>query len=160
MMAGDLLSYWLNYDPETGVFTWRKSPRYHINIGDVAGSKRKDGYWKITVSQKHFLAHRLAWYMFYGEWPTDLIDHIDCDKSNNAITNLRIANKVLNSQNRRNIIPKAKSGLLGAYKKRNKWEAKIVVDGVIRRLGVFETPEEAHEAYMTAKKQYHDFYTL
>lgn len=161
MMAGDdLLSYWLMYDPISGNFTWRHSPKYDVYVGDVAGSLRKDGYWKITVQGKHYLAHRLAWYFMYGCWPTDLIDHIDCNKSNNAIANLREANKVLNSQNRKNIVPKNKAGLLGAYKKRHRWESKIVVDGVIRRLGIFDTPAEASEAYMIAKQQYHDFYTL
>ena len=80
----------LDYDSATGVFTWKINGRGKFKrAGAVAGSKRPDGYLSLCVNGKQWLAHRLAWVICYGEEPPSILDHIDRDKSNNSISNLR-----------------------------------------------------------------------
>ena len=80
----------LDYNSETGVFTWKKSGRGRFKrAGATAGGDRGDGYFVLCVNRKQWLAHRLAWVVHYGEEPPEIIDHIDRNKSNNAISNLR-----------------------------------------------------------------------
>ena len=79
----------LNYDPDTGDFTWKVSTSNRVRVGQVAGTLRHDGYIRIKVNGKLYLAHRLAWFFVYGVWPVEFLDHIDQDKSNNRINNLR-----------------------------------------------------------------------
>lgn len=87
MLTVERLRELLDYDPETGVFRW-KEPRRKCRVGEVAGSLRKDGYVKIQVDGRFYQAHRLAWLCVYGVWPS-AIDHIDGNRANNAIANLR-----------------------------------------------------------------------
>src|SRR5690348_14306740 len=91
----------LNYDPETGLFTWR-----HTGKGRKATvGSNSHGYVSIRLTvrgkKKGYLAHRLAWFYTYGEWPKNLIDHIDMNPANNAISNLREATHSTNKANRR-----------------------------------------------------------
>jgi hypothetical protein len=80
----------IDYDPVSGAFTWRKSGRGRFKrAGAVAGSVRPDGYLSVCVDGTQWLAHRLAWVLNYGEEPPEIIDHIDRNKANNAISNLR-----------------------------------------------------------------------
>jgi hypothetical protein len=80
----------VDYNSETGVFVWKKSGRGRFKrAGAKAGSVRPDGYLSICVNHTQWLAHRLAWVLFYGEEPPLVIDHIDQNKGNNAISNLR-----------------------------------------------------------------------
>lgn len=150
----------LNYDRETGIFTWKKRPAQQIHIGDIAGSKDNKGYIVIMVSRVKYKAHRLAWLYEYGTWPADDIDHKDTIKHHNWISNLREATKGENQQNQ----VKAKShnkstGLLGAFyfKTQNSYYSKIKVDGKQIFLGYFDTAQDAHTAYITAKRELHPF---
>ena len=99
----------------------------------------------------------LVWLYYYGEWPINQIDHIDCNPANNKITNLREATPVENSMNKRSPRKDNKSGFLGVNynKDRNRFEAYICVYGKRIGLGRFDTPEEAHQAYLEAKRMYH-----
>jgi hypothetical protein len=90
----------LDYNPNTGVFTWKKSGRGRFKrAGAEAGSARPDGYKSICVSKKQWLCHRLAWVMHYGSEPPRVIDHIDRNKENNAISNLRDGTDGVNELN-------------------------------------------------------------
>ena len=93
----------LAYDPDTGVFTWkaRTSPFSRVNVGDVAGNLRRDGYIEICVDGRKHQSHRLAWLYVYGEWPADQIDHINGIRTDNRIANLREANNAENHHNLR-----------------------------------------------------------
>lgn len=140
----------LDYDPETGWFTNRFS-RGRACKGERAGSPTGHGYRKISIDYGRFYEHHLAWLYIYGEWPNE-IDHKDGDGSNNAIDNLRVCDRTLNNFNR---IPDDK-GLRGAYLDcRNlQWYSKIQVRGQVIWLGNFNTPEEAHAAYLEAADRY------
>jgi hypothetical protein len=159
----DQLKEEVDYDKTTGIFTRKKThPKLKYRVGDITGVTRPDGYLQISIKGKIFLAHRLAWLYVHGEVPSSNIDHIDGNKSNNEIQNLRSISQCANVQN----IKKAKSnnkstGILGVSlmnkgKGKKKFRARIVVDGKEKSLGGFETPEEAHLVYIDAKRKYHE----
>ena len=91
----------LRYDPNTGVFTWRQTNKMH-NIGAIAGSVAKSGYRYISIDHSPILAHRIAWFMWYGYWPEQVIDHKNRKKDDNRIRNLRDTSY---SENRWNSAP-------------------------------------------------------
>jgi hypothetical protein len=148
-----------NYDAETGVLTWRHRedmlPTWNTKYaGKRAGSIHVLGYRKIRFKGKTPWEHRIAWAITHGRWPDDQIDHINGDKSDNRLANLREAN---NSQNGANRLQPNKWGLKGvAWDGRcNKWFAQIRKDGKITYLGTFDTPKAAHEAYVEAAQKLH-----
>lgn len=90
----------LDYDPETGVFTWKVSGRGRFKrAGAVAGCLSPVGYIHLCIGGRQYLAHRLAWIAYHGTEPPDIIDHIDRNKSNNAIANLRDGTGGINEMN-------------------------------------------------------------
>lgn len=160
----------LQYNAYTGDFT-RKIDLYACNgrvkvasVGEVAGTWSASNGWIVSVDGKQYKAHHLAWVMCYGVWPTQVIDHMDGDRRNNRQDNLRDVTTQLNAQNQRKATAANKSsGLLGvsATKSRiNPWKAQIRVNERITHLGSFRTKEEAHLAYVTAKRTYHEGCTL
>ncbi len=149
----------LEYRPDTGILLWKVS-RGKATVGTPAGRVRKDGYRTIRVNQADYLSHRLAWLIYYGEWPKDMIDHIDGDPSNNRITNLRSVTYTTNQQNQRQPHKGSKTGFLGVHISRGKYRAAIRVDGKDIFLGRHNTPEEAHAAYVKAKREHHPGNTL
>ena len=148
----DRLRAALNYDPSTGVFHFR-FPRGNRSAGTVAGSPNNCGYILLTIDGQKYHAHRLAWLYVHGEWPTNQIDHIDRDPSNNRLNNLREATQ---SQNNRNggLRKNNTSGLKGAYffKRDQLWMAAIRVNGRQLHIGYFDTKEKAHAAYIAAAR--------
>jgi hypothetical protein len=139
----------VDYDPETGRFTWkrRENPTRGWNAryaGKEAGWEGVRGYRHIHIGDKDYLAHRLAWLLTYGRWPEGDTDHINCDKADNRIDNLREATRSENSANRP---PPAhnRSGFKGVHfdKSRQKWMAFIRKDWRVRNLGRYATKEEA-----------------
>lgn len=152
----------LSYCPESGDFLWLKAPRAPVELGAKAGYASGNGYWRICFNGKGHLAHRLAWLWMTGSWPTGTIDHIDGDRSNNRWANLRDVSNRVNSQNLRGPRSDSSSGLIGAqkWKRPDKWTSKIRVNGKRVHLGVFTTKEEAHAAYINAKRIYHEGCTL
>ena len=146
----------LRYDPETGNFLWLKSRAGQPRPGSIAGWVRPDGYVQIRIDKHRYLAHRLAWFYINEKWPEAEIDHIDLDPSNNALSNLREAR---HSQNMSNVLPRKRNkiGLKGAYQtnySKDRWVASISLNGKSKRLGVFASPEAAHEAYCKAAKEH------
>ena len=152
-----ILSEWLDYNPETGVFLWRKYPGGSAKLGSPAGGLDDEGYWIIRLLKQQYKAHRIAWVMVYGEQPTCVIDHINGIKDDNRIENLRAATL---SGNRRNgkIHRDNKSGYKGVcWEPRVKgrpWKATIRFEGRSISLGYFADPYEAHLAYCAAAKKY------
>lgn len=145
----DIRSY-LSYDPDSGDFVWLKptSNMSRYRAGDRAGCVGPDGYCSIRYFGKRYQAHRLAWFIVHGLWP-DLIDHINGEKADNRIANLRLATKSQNAGNMR-----ARSSLgKGVRRAGAKFMASVKCDGKNYYLGVYETPEEAHEAYCVAARE-------
>lgn len=146
----------LDYEPETGFLRWKVSPRYGIAVGDLAGHRKPDGYLSVKIRGQQYQLHRVVWLIAYGDWPKRDIDHIDGCRTNNAIANLRDVDRTTNSQNIRKCSKNNKaSGLLGVSAVRGKWQSKINVGGRSIYLGVYATPEEAHHAYLSAKRVLH-----
>ena len=145
----------LSYNKDTGTFTW-------IKTATVAGSKLNTGYISIKINQKRYVAHRLAWLYIHGDMPNNQLDHINRNKSDNRIENLRECNNAENSQNKINPLSTNKSGYFGVsyYKNRklNPYVASIYANGTNTHIGCYNNPIDAHEAYVKAKKQLHKFY--
>lgn len=152
----------LDYNPETGEFRWRSYRNGNAMAGSVAGSPHREGYISIRIDASPYLAHRLAWVHTHGEWPANQIDHINGVRHDNRIVNLREAGNCENQQNLRKSHRDNKTGLLGAYwhKEAQKFSAQISVNGNLKYLGLFNTAEEAHQAYLKAKRELHSHCTL
>lgn len=167
MISVSILRSLLVYKPETGKFFWK--PRDEINRyvstwnSRYAGTEAfgpteaKSGYRYGKVLNLNQKAHRIAWAMYHGEYaPKDMvIDHIDGDRSNNKISNLRLVSKKENSKNR--AIPSNNtSGHMGVrwIDDRKKWHAIIVVNGSQKHIGYFEKLEDAIKARKSAEIEY------
>ena len=152
-----LLEDW-DYDSVTGVFMRRRAVGRHgrHKAGTVARPGRAHGYSVIHIGGRVHRAHRLAWLYVYGEWPK-IIDHINGDRADNRIKNLRNVTQIENMQNLKRAPVTSKSGLLGAHKgtRCKRWYARIRINGISTKLGLFDTAEEAHAAYMAAKRVHH-----
>jgi hypothetical protein len=146
-----------NYDPETGLFTRLVQTASNARVGTVAGSLNK-GYILVCVDRMRFFGHRLAWLYVHGRFPAKHIDHINGIGHDNRIVNLR---ECTHYENLQNITARkhSTSGYVGAsfHKQTGKWQSKIRLKGKHIYLGVFQSKEEAHEAYVKAKAKYHQF---
>jgi hypothetical protein len=134
----------LDYNHETGIFTWKKKIARKNNIGAIAGTI-KDGYIIVRIYGKQYRAHRLAFLYMEGYFP-DKIDHIDTNRANNKWSNLR---KATQSQNLYNSPKRSDntSGIKGVdfKKKLNKWQVRINVNKERFYLGVYSSKEEAEK---------------
>ena len=101
MLTAERLRELLDYDPDTGAFTWRVTRSHQIKAGNVAGSTIAKDYVQIRIDGRRYLAHRLAWFYIYGEWPAGQLDHADTHGNHNWITNLRPATQTQNNGNMR-----------------------------------------------------------
>lgn len=143
----------LDYDPATGVFRWKIARRGFAAAGDVAGGPNTRGlYWAIRVDGRRYRAHRLAWLYVYGSWPPGHLDHKDMVKWNNKVDNLRPATRSQNGGNRSRYANN-RSGYKCVREHHGKWAARIQINGAGVHLGVFETPEMAHAAYVAKAKE-------
>ena len=141
----------LEYNPETGIFTYRISRGRGGKVGAIAGSLHSSGY--IFIGR--YKAHRLAWLYVTGVWPNE-IDHINGVKHDNRWSNLRETTHSINMQNQYKVRRHNKStGVLGVYAVGDKFQASIRTNGVLKFLGYFKTTEEAHAAYLEAKRKFH-----
>lgn len=158
-LTQERLKQLLSYNPETGQFIRLTKSAIGVKIGDVAGTKRRhDCYIFISLDSKLYKAHRLAWLYVYGKWPDMELDHIDGNKKNNSILNLRDVDRKTNSTNER-VARKSNlsSGLLGVTwdKVNKKWVSQIMVNGKNKKIGRFATKEQAHLAYLEEKRKLH-----
>ncbi len=149
--AGELREL-LSYDETSGEFRWKVKPCKGRHVGDVAGNLNTNGYVQIRIKGKLYMSHRLAWLYVHGEWPKDQIDHIDGNRSNNRLNNLR---SVSNRENACNQKSHREGRLFGSHysKHDKKWRARIEINGKRISLGLFPTEQDAHEAYLKAKSQ-------
>ena len=131
-----------------GVLYWLVAVARRVKVGDVAGCLKRDGYVYISVKNRPYKRSRLVWLMHTGSWPTNHIDHINRDRSDDRIENLR---DVTHQQNHFN------TGARGYCwdKRRQKWMAYIMVNGKQIHLGYYDAEAEARAAYEAAKEIYH-----
>ena len=151
-----------NYDAEQGLLTW-KVPKYKGNkpkAGDVAGCLDVEGYRVVRTGGKDYKAHRIAYLMQTGQWPSLPIDHRNGKRDDNRWENLRLAEGGINQQNRRQASCRNKTGLLGVtyVSQTRQFRAIIDVDGRKIQLGRFDDAMSAHQAYMQAKVKIHPGY--
>lgn len=150
----------LDYDMETGVFTWKVDRLPRVHAGDVAGYQ-DGGYWKIRTGGRNHHASRLAILWVTKKWPENEVDHINRNTKDNRYENLRDATRAQNQQNR-TVREDSTTGFKGVRFQRSAhgnrcgyYVAQIGVGGKRIYLGSFKTAEEAHKAYMVAAKAHH-----
>jgi hypothetical protein len=144
----------VSYNHETGVITRKSTGK------PISDKHNGDGYLQLSIARCRCYAHRIAWILMTGSWPSGQIDHINGDRADNRFANLRDVDQHTNMQNIRNAPISATSGVLGASPSYGRFRACIRVDGRFKHLGRFDTAEEAHHAYVSAKRKYHAGCTL
>lgn len=134
----------VSYDPETGLF-YRKHGLGGIAAGAVSGTVNSHGYVQLRINWRLVKAHRLAWFMTHGYWPTD-IDHINGVRTDNRLSNLRESDRRRNGQN----MQCHRQGRLAGARQApsGRWTAKMTVGRKAKHIGTFDTEQEAHDAYM------------
>lgn len=146
----------LHLDPSTGTFTWKSKPAKNVVAGSEAGNTRPDnGYVVIKYQGIPYYAHRLSFAFANGRWPTADIDHINGIRNDNRPNNLReCVGDLSNNQNRK------ECDTSGIYYdgRRGKYNARCYHEGKFKHLGCFETAQEARDAYVTFKEEYHPGY--
>lgn len=158
----------LDYNPETGVLTWKNKPREMFTTdrqfktwntrfaGKEAGNANGvNGYRNVGVLGTLYLAHRIIWLHYYGEWPNE-VDHINHDRHDNRISNLQEAVRTTNMQNS-SLSVNNKTGFNGVQFRRGKWLAVIGVNNKRINLGTFANFSDAVAARMAANKD-HEFH--
>jgi len=159
-MHTDQIKDILHYDPGTGAFTWKVDRNQKAVAGSEAGHVTDRGYRYIEVNGKSVRAHRLAFFFQTGKWPPFEVDHINGDKLDNRWDNLRLTDRRKNMQNQRRAHSRNSSGFLGVSRNNDQWRARIRVNGKSKHVGYYSTPEEAHEAYLKAKRELHQGCTI
>lgn len=138
----------LDYDPETGEFRWKCRPAYRIQLGDIAGSLNARGYLLIKLGGKNVAAHRLAMFITYGLWPAEEVDHVNGNRTDNRLANLRPSTHSQNQMNK----PKRRNNSSGhkgvSWASRDRrWVAQIKYNGRHEVVGRFTDKSEAEAAY-------------
>ena len=138
----------LGYCPDCGNVFWKIGRgNQYTYPGKTAGSLHSSGYQIIESSKMNFFTHRVAWRLYTGKWPTDRIDHIDGNRLNNKIVNLR---EVTDRENNLNTHKHRSGKLVGANwdKSENKYISAININGKQTYIGRFKTAKEANAAYL------------
>lgn len=155
MLSIERLKELLEYNRDTGEWRWLKTLRPQSPAGCIAGSKGKE-YTLLRVDRRAYMAHKLAWLYCYGDWPAKQIDHINGDRYDNRIVNLRLATP---SENGRNRGPQRNntSGVKGVtwHARDKRWQAQIWVNGKRIQLGYFIDIKDAAAAYAKAALELH-----
>lgn len=156
MITQSELKQILDYNPDTGIFTWKINKGGKAKCGTIANSIDSKGYIRIQINNKRNSAHRLAWLYIYGSFPNNMIDHINGNKIDNRIYNLREATVNENQYNRKVPINNT-SGIKGVYfdKSRNKWVAELKCNSKKIHIGRFNDIELAQIAINEARNKYH-----
>lgn len=145
----------LVYEPATGVLRWAERVANCVRVGDRAGMVGHNGYRKVRFKGQTLLEHRVVYALAHGRWPVQEIDHLNGVRDDNRLENLREVSASLNRQNQRRAHRNSSHGFLGVSVRRGKFAAVITLDGKAKRLGTFETPDQAHKVYVETKRRLH-----
>ena len=159
MITQEYLKSILDYDKETGDFTWKVEKGIRNRLGSIAGTLSQ-GYMRIEINGKKYMAHRLVWLYTYGYFPKDSIDHMNNKREDNRLINLREATNQQNAFNRGKHSNNT-SGFIGVCWNinANKYIAKCGYNGSKYYLGYFDDPAEASKVYQEfTKKLYAEFH--
>ncbi len=146
MSSVEELRRFLHYDPETGEMSWKLSPSHAVKSGAKIGSGlHSKGYRKVSFQGKTYMYHRVAWALHYGNWPETILDHINGDKTDNRLANLRTSNPYENGKNK---VCHRSGKLFGVHKLRGKFVASLrdYKKNKVVHIGCFQTQEEASAA--------------
>lgn len=149
----------LTYDRQTGQLTWRERknlPEWNgKHAGKIAGYTHSEGYVGVGIAGKLYLAHRIAWAIAHNKWPTHQLDHINGNRSDNRLCNLREADYSLNAKNSSKHA-KNTSGVSGVswHAKAKKWHAEVCVDKVKHRLGLFHSLTDAAQVVQDFRRRH------
>eukprot|EP01034_Spumella_vulgaris_P038499 gene38499-47544_t len=163
ILAPSLLRELLHYDAASGALTWKVAISSRVKSGDTAYSEPNRGYFYVRIFTAKYPAHRIAWAIAMGEYPVGEIDHINGHRSDNRLSNLRDVSHQTNNENRRLPNPgKISCKLLGATydEAADSWKAQISKGGKNIHIGRYSSAEEAHAAYLDAKRRLHVGCTL
>ena len=153
-LTQERLKEMLHYDPDTGVFSWLKKPAKKIVVGSRAGiARHARGYRSVGLFGERHQEHRLAFLYMTGMWPDDGVDHINGIAGDNRMCNLRLCTHAENHQNR----PATDTTGTAWSACSRRWAARIKVQGVTIHIGMFDSRQEAHQAYLAAKARLHTF---
>jgi hypothetical protein len=156
ILTKDYVANLLEYNPETGELRRKISRSSNARVGQIVGTIRPDGYLSVMINGCRYQAHRVAWLLAHGEWPDDVVDHVNGIKTDNRISNLRACSQsenVMNAKTRSNNT----SGVKGVcwHKAKNAWHASVCARG--RRVfgGYHKNLEDAKRAVMSLREQLH-----
>ena len=153
-IPSDIVEY-LRYEPDTGHLYWKVDRSSGTKAGDRAGCVGVKGYRFVTFKGKTYYAHRVAWFLHYGEQAPDPIDHENRDRDDNRATNLRDGRNGVQDYNRgeytrQTDLPKY------VHPNRNRFQALVSRKSKLNHVGIYDTPEEAHEAALSWITQYNE----
>lgn len=151
----------ISYESETGNFFWNVNSGSRAKIGQKLGSYDMYGYLTVRINKKSYKLHRLAWFYVHKIWPENDVDHINGIRNDNRLCNLRCASRKTNLENR-TCKSESETGLYGAYydKRKRKYYSAISHHNIKIHLGMFESAQEAHNAYIDAKQKLHAGYIV
>lgn len=150
----DEIKEFISYNPETGVFMWVKKRGARGIPGNIIDNATSLGYRSVVFGRKHYFAHRVAWWFVYGVEPECEIDHINGDRTDNRISNLRLASREENTRNA-SVRKDSKTGVKGVSPDGKSFKARCWADGVRHNLGNFRTIEAAAEAVCKFREENH-----
>lgn len=170
--TSDYLHECFEYDRLTGGLIWKERPPHHFSAdrtrkiintkisGRAAASSLNGRYLVAAINKKFYLCHRIVWCMHNGSWPDGDIDHINGNKLDNRIENLREVNRSQNMSNIAKPQKNNKSGYIGVFwaTREGKWKPVVAHNGKNIYLGLYDTPEDAAIAYNAAATKYHGEY--
>lgn len=149
-----------DYNVDTGALTWRVSRTNSIRVGDRVGYLNRKGYRTTEIDHENYTVSRVIWLYVHGRWPNEEIDHINGIRGDDRLVNLREVPHLWNQQNKRRARSDSKSGVLGVHQVGRKFRASIQSNRKTVELGYFLTQEDAHRAYVEAKRQMHEGCTI
>jgi hypothetical protein len=147
------LREYLDYDPETGALRWKKPLGQRARVGQIGGSTNGRGYTQLQFNKTKLVAHRVAFALYYGRWPTPCCDHINCVKTDNRIVNLRECSVFANAQNA-GVRRDNKTGVKGVRRSRSGYKASVSINGA-RHEKYFRRLEDAAAYAKQLREQLH-----